>query len=68
MWPATNLVNRRVFMELGKSETDWGVLRTEGVQNGVGSGLKGRNTSKKTMEKGGEMKKRRNEKGGKIKG
>ena len=24
MWPAPNLMNRGVFMELGKSETDWG--------------------------------------------
>ena len=36
-----------------------GVLKTEGVKNGVGSGLKGRNTRKKTMEKGGEQKEKR---------
>ena len=27
MWPAANLVNRRVFMELGKSQTNWGSSR-----------------------------------------
>ena len=35
MWPAFDLVNKGVFMELEKSETDWAVPETEGVQNGV---------------------------------
>ena len=37
MWPAFDLVNREVFMELGSSRLIGGVLRTEGVQNGVRS-------------------------------
>ena len=53
MWLAANLMNRRVFMKLGKSRLIERVLGTECVQNGVGSGLKRRYTSKKkTMEKG----------------
>ena len=33
MWPAMDLGNRGVFMELGKSETNWGVPGTEGACN-----------------------------------
>ena len=37
MWPAFDLMNRGVFMELGSPRLIGGVLGTEGVQNGVNS-------------------------------
>ena len=67
MWPVANLVNKMCLWTWGSPRLIRGVPGTKGVQNGVGSRLKGRNTSKKTKEKGGEMKKRRKEKGGKRK-
>ena len=35
MWPAFDLMNRGVFMELGSPRLIRGVLGTEGVKNGV---------------------------------
>ena len=37
MWPAFDLMNGEVFMELGSSRLIGGVPGTEGVQNGVSS-------------------------------
>ena len=37
MWPAFDLVNRGVFMEVGSPILIRGVPGTEGVQNGVSS-------------------------------
>ena len=60
MWPAANLVNRSVFMELGKFR-DWlgefpglKVCKIEWTQ-----GYRGEIQAKKIMEKGGEEKENR---------
>ena len=55
-------MNRRVFIELGKSEIDWGSSRTEGVQNGVGSEDKGGEIQKEAVEKRKRKKERKRRK------
>ena len=54
-------------MELGKSETDWGVPGIEGVQNGVSSDVyEGEIQEKNEKRKGTSKKKPREEKKGKM--
>ena len=53
-------MNRRVFIELGKSKIDWGSSRTESVQNGVGSEDKGGEIQERS--RGKEKKKKRKKK------
>ena len=57
MWPAFDLVNRGVFMELGSLRLVKGVSRTEGVQNGVSSKVYERKReAKKGQKRRGERK------------
>ena len=53
MWPAFDLVNKGVFMELGSPRLIGGVPGTEGLQNGVCSEVyEGKREAKKREKKG----------------
>ena len=52
MWPAFDLVNRGVFMELGSLRLIRGVPETEGVKNGVRSEVYEKKKQKNMEKKG----------------
>ena len=53
MWPAFDLVNRGVFMELGSPRLIGGVPRAEGVQNRLSSNVyEGKIEAKKHEKEG----------------
>ena len=53
MWPAFDLVNRGVFMEMGSPRLIGGVPRAQGVQNGVSSNVyEGKREAKKHEKEG----------------
>ena len=54
MWPAFDLVNRGVFMELGSPRRIGGVPETKGVKNGVSSEVYEGKREAKKREKEGE--------------
>ena len=65
MWPAMDLENRGVFMELGSPRLVGGVPGTEGAQNGVSSERKKKKKEEQKSEgeeKKGKEKKRRERK------
>ena len=67
MWPAFDLVNRGVFMELGSPRLIGGVPGTEGVENGVSSDFyEGKREAKKREEVRGERRGKK-ERGGEKK-
>ena len=63
MWPTFDLMNRGVFMELGSPRLIRGVLRTEGVKNGVSSDVYEGKIEAKNHEKEGEKGEERKRKG-----
>ena len=67
MWPAFDLVNRGVFMELGSPRLIRGVPETEGVQNGVSSYVYEGKREVKKGEKYGERREERKGNGGEEK-
>ena len=64
MWPAFDLVNKGVFMEMGSPKLIRGVPETEGVQNGVSSEFYEGKREEKKCEKEGEKRVERKGKGG----
>ena len=60
MWPAFDLVNRGVFMELGSPRLIGGFPGTEGVKNGVSTDVyEGKREAKNREKKGRKERKKK---------